>query len=167
MSDTFYCADLHFSHKNIVVFTNKDGNRIRPFFDMEEHDEILIENWNKTVSPNSKVYVLGDVCINKKGLPNMARLNGKKCLIKGNHDIFKLEEYMKYFYDVRSCHAHFNPKFIMTHIPIHPSELERFGYNVHGHLHHNSIPDERYICVSMEHINFTPINHDDLMLRMK
>ena len=54
---------------------------------------------------------------------------------------------------------------ILTHIPIHPESLARWGLNVHGHLHANvvklslaQIPDPRYFNVSMEQINYTPIS---------
>ena len=62
--------------------------------DPNEMDEEMIKRWNETVRPNDKVYHLGDVVINRKALTTLSRLNGDKVLIRGNHDIFKLEEYI-------------------------------------------------------------------------
>ena len=106
------------------------------------------------------VYVLGDVAINRRFLPLVEKLNGKKILIKGNHDVFKIGEYLKYFHDVRG--SHLLDGMILSHIPIHPDSLARFGKNVHGHLHSNRVMlndeiDPRYFCVSVEHINFRPM----------
>lgn len=166
---SFTIADLHFFHKNIITFMDETGNKLRDFESILEHDETLIANWNKVVSPTDKVYVLGDVAINKKGLPLLSRLNGIKnsSLIAGNHDIFGTDEYLRYFKAVRGSRVFREPKFIMTHIPVHESELDRFKINVHGHLHNKIVPDDRYICVSAEHTNFTPLSFDELIPMVK
>ena len=164
--NTFLCADLHLSHKGIVKFLRSDGvTKERPWNTIEEMDEALIENWNKVVKPKDTVIVLGDVVINRSALPQLARLNGNKELIKGNHDVFRDEEYLQYFSKVRTMKVMDN--FICTHIPIHPCGIERWSGNFHGHLHSNyvkdtnGIRDRRYLCLSMEQIDFTPISFED------
>ena len=87
----FFTSDTHFGHKNIIKFIDYDGNRVRPFDTWEEADEIMVQNWNSVVKPEDKVYFLGDLCFNRNyGDKLMPRLLGKKCLIRGNHDLFKL-----------------------------------------------------------------------------
>jgi calcineurin-like phosphoesterase family protein len=170
MSNKFTCADLHLGHKNIIDFTYPNSDqRFRPFESVQEHDQILIDNWNKVVSPNDTTYLLGDAVFGKKNLPLLDQLNGKKKLIMGNHDIYGWQEYSKYFYDMVSCRTIYKPcKMIMTHIPVHTSQIGRWKLNICGHLHtqqvllENGEPDPRYICVSMEQINFTPISFEDL-----
>lgn len=148
-------------------------DKLRPWDNTDEMDEALIENWNKVVTPEDEVYVLGDVTMNRKALPTIGRCNGRKHLIKGNHDVCRIEEYLPYFYEISACRV--LNGMILTHIPIHPSGLERFGVNVHGHLHAHKvetvyerylggddsewiqIPDPRYICVSVEQIGFKPV----------
>jgi calcineurin-like phosphoesterase family protein len=49
------------------------------------------------------------------------------------------------------------PGILLTHIPVHPSELRRGVLNVHGHLHARSVGDARYVCVSLEQTNFSPV----------
>lgn len=157
---TFLISDTHFSHANILNFEDGCGRPIRPFKSVEEMDEALIENWNSVVKEGDKVYHLGDVCIQKSGLSCLSRCNGKKVLIRGNHDIYKLKDYAAYFKDIRG--AFVLDKFIMTHIPIHPESIERFKGNIHGHLHSNTLSDKRYFNVSVENINFTPIAFDEI-----
>lgn len=162
-------SDTHFGHQNILKFTRADGSALRPFASIEEHDETLIANWNAVVKPHHVVYHLGDVVINRKALDRcMSRLNGKKRLIRGNHDIFKTKEYMVHFDEIYGCRVF--DKFIMTHIPLHTESLGRFKMNVHGHLHSHRVmdhtglkPDNRYYSVCVEHTNYSPVNIDTLI----
>ena len=136
MPTTFIVSDTHFSHSNILTFLNPDGSRLRSFDSVEEMDELMIENWNKVVKPNDRVYHLGDVCFKFAHLQAIIpRLNGYKnaVLIKGNHDELKPHQYLQYFKDIRACSI--IDKFILTHIPIHPDSLGRCKANIHGHLH--------------------------------
>ncbi len=158
-------ADLHFGHAGMCKFTNFDGSKVRPWDSVFDMDEALIDNWNSVVGHDDRVYVLGDLAMNKRGVATVARCNGRKVLIKGNHDEEKLGLYAGFFDDVRAIddRKEFDRKFVMTHVPLHPHCLERFGLNIHGHLHNNIIklddgvtPDKRYACVSVERINFTP-----------
>ncbi len=160
-TNVFLISDLHLGHVGVTQFLNQYGNKLRPWDNIEDMDEALISNWNSVVTNKSKVYVLGDVVINRKHFHKLSRLNGEKVLIKGNHDIFRLEEYTPYFKDVRAYHVLAN--IICSHIPIHPDSKGRFRGNVHGHLHSNNVmldknrKDPWYFNVSVEQINYTPI----------
>jgi calcineurin-like phosphoesterase family protein len=156
----FFISDTHFSHANILNFNDKDGKRIRNFSCVEEMDETIIENWNSVVRQQDKVYHLGDVAIAKIGLKCLARCNGSKVLIRGNHDIYKLKDYTEYFRDIRG--AFVLEKHICTHIPIHRDSGARWLKNIHGHLHNNKMADDFYFNVSVEQINFTPINFEEI-----
>lgn len=158
MARTFLTADTHFSHAGVCRFLRADGSKLRPWDDPDDMDEALVENWNRVVGPEDKVYHLGDVAINRRGLNVLPRLNGQKVLIKGNHDIFRLHDYAQHFYDIRGSHV--LDRLLLSHIPIHPDSIERYRGNVHGHLHANTIGDPRYLCVSVEHTNFTPIDFE-------
>jgi calcineurin-like phosphoesterase family protein len=165
MSDIFFISDLHLGHKGVTEFLRADGTKVRPWNSTQEMDEALVHNWNSVVKPNDKVYNLGDVCINRKALKTLGLLNGKKRLIKGNHDIFRIEEYLEYFEDVRAYHV--MDKILFSHMPVHPSQKRRYVHNVHGHLHELTIEDDTwYTCISVEQINFTPISYDDLKKRI-
>lgn len=169
MSKTFLIGDTHFGHKNILTFKKEDGSPLRPNFQtIEEHDEYLILKWNTTVSPNDKVYHVGDVGFkNFNSLKQIFdRLNGTKVLIKGNHDNFKLSQYAQFFKDVRGSHQ--LDKFLLTHIPIHPNSIERWKGNIHGHMHSYTLDDPRYINVSVEQLDdYAPIDFEVIRERYK
>ncbi len=78
----WFTSDTHFSHKNILNFCN------RPFSSVEEHDAVLIDNWNSRIGNDDTVFHLGDFCF--AGAPKWKQireqLNGHIYLIKGNHD---------------------------------------------------------------------------------
>ena len=124
MTRTFLTSDTHFGHAGVCRFLNSDGSKLRPWDNPDDMDEAMIANWNNTVSPNDKVYHLGDVVINRRALKTLSKLNGRKVLIKGNHDIFRINEYLEYFDDVRAYHV--LNGLILSHIPVHKDSLARF-----------------------------------------
>lgn len=159
MTNVFFIGDLHFGHHNILKFCPKE----RPFSSIEEHNEELVKRWNDVVKIHDKVFVLGDFAMGKSNLHYAGRLNGKKHLIMGNHDGYDVHEYLNDFYKLDGCVQY--KKGILTHVPVHPSELTRFRFNIHGHLHHICLDDPRYINVSAEQINLTPIHWDEIKKR--
>jgi calcineurin-like phosphoesterase family protein len=169
---TWFISDHHFFHGNILNFKDKNGNLIRPGFDNVDHmNEFMIEKWNSVVNPQDKVYHLGDFLMRspRKYFEEIVpKLNGRIVLIKGNHDLAKLSVYAEFFQDVRSeIHKVIdNVKVTFTHRPIRLGEETAFGrkeFNVHGHIHQNVIDDPRYLNVSVEAINYTPINYDEII----
>jgi calcineurin-like phosphoesterase family protein len=74
---------------------------------------------------------------------------------------------------------------ILSHIPVHPDSLGRFGTNIHGHLHTNRVKkargvdaktgqilysdqiDTRYYSVCVELHNFTPVLFEDVLKKIK
>jgi calcineurin-like phosphoesterase family protein len=179
MPSVFLVSDTHFGHAGVCRFTRADGvTKLRPWTDPEEMDEAMVAAWNDRVRPGDKVYHLGDVVINRKALPILSRLNGDKVLIRGNHDIFKDEDYSKYFRSLRGYHV--MNGLILSHIPVHPESLGRFGTNIHGHLHANRVMvplatsgvtdriDTRYHCVCVEQTpDFAPILFEDVVERIQ
>ena len=167
MPGVFLVSDTHFGHAGVCRFTGKDGvTKLRPWTDPDEMDEEMVRRWNERVRPNDKVYHLGDVVINRKALKIMNRLNGDKVLIRGNHDIFRDDEYRQYFRELRAYHV--MRGMILSHIPIHTESLGRFGTNIHGHLHANRVMtgneiDVRYHCVCVEQTDYTPILFEDVI----
>lgn len=91
---TFFTSDTHFGHANIIRFCN------RPFKNVEEMDEALIENWNQVVSDDDTVFHLGDFAFGGSNVWKsiIPRLNGHINLIIGNHDRKNLRQgYMSSF----------------------------------------------------------------------
>lgn len=161
MSETFFIGDMHLGHKGIITFSATKP--LRPFETIEEHDEELIRRWNSAVGAKDKVYMMGDFCFGKRNIEKAAALKGDKVLIAGNHDVYATEDYLKYFRKVMGCCEYKGA--ILTHMPVHPRELNRYFMNIHGHLHVNNIDDYRYFNVSAEQIDLTPIPYDVILNR--
>jgi len=184
MPAVFLVSDTHFGHAGVCRFMRNDGvTKLRPWDNPEEMDEEMVKRWNETVRPNDKVYHLGDVVINRRALTTLSRLNGDKVLIRGNHDIFRDDEYRQYFRELRAYHV--MNGMILSHIPVHAESLGRFGVNIHGHLHANRVRkprgvdartgdilysdeiDTRYHCVCVEQTDFAPILFEDAIKRIE
>ena len=168
-SKTWFTSDTHFSHRNIIKMRTDVDKPLRDYVDIDEMNEDMVDKWNSLVAPHDKVIHLGDVAFAMKELNSLEilnRLNGKKTLVMGNHD-YKAKQYMEYFSNVCGCMEYTldgDKRVILTHIPVHTSQVDyRFVGNVHGHLHSDSIPDDRYICVSVEQFNMAPVSRDEII----
>lgn len=159
MSETFFIGDTHFGHKGIINFSETKPHR--PFSTVEEHDAELVKRWNSVVGKKDVVFVLGDFCFGKRNLPIAGELNGLKKLVMGNHDMYASADYLEYFHKLYGA-VEFKGT-ILTHIPVHECQLSRYWINIHGHLHQKTVDDNRYINVSAEQINLTPIPYDEVM----
>src|SRR6056297_154000 len=175
MSKTWLVSDTHFGHHGCYTkFKDRHtGLPIRPWAtSAEEGDEIIRETWNWRVRANDKVYHLGDVAIPRKALKCMEGLNGRKVLIRGNHDIFKMKDYAEYFDDIRGTHK--LADIILTHYPIHPESIPLHWCRgiIHGHTHTNCVvledsvtPDRRYENVCIEHTDMGPVEFEEVRSR--
>ena len=169
MSNVFLCSDHHFSHKNLLNFTRNDGvTPLRVFDDVTHMNEYMVMQHNRVVKPSDRVYFLGDLAFHKRDLEVLARMNGRKVLIIGNHDTLELKDYLPYFDDIRGVHQF--DGLVLSHIPIHSESLSRWKVNLHGHLHANvvtkvgtKIPDPRYYSVCMEQLDdYTPVSLEQI-----
>lgn len=158
---TFLFSDPHFHHENMA--------KRRGFSSAEEMNELIVKNWNNTISKHDCVFLLGDITMEKKQYEILSRLKGVIHVVLGNHDQRQhVKELLKHVNSVSGI-IDYKKKAILTHCPIHPSQLEfRYSYNIHGHVHENSvlgiyedpkfkIQDPRYINVSAEVTNYTPV----------
>jgi calcineurin-like phosphoesterase family protein len=81
----YYISDCHFFHT--ALLTKMDN---RGFGNVEEMNEYMIQKWNEKVRKNDDVIIIGDFSWGNASQTTdiLTRLNGKKYLIKGNHDLF-------------------------------------------------------------------------------
>ena len=132
----FYTADLHFHYKPFLPG--------RPFASVDEMDEAMIRLWNETVTDEDTVYVVGDVGYNGGYVPGdaLGRLQGRKHLIRGNHDtgfenapkLFDYFETVTDFNEIDDGETHI----LLCHYPI---LYRKRGYMIHGHLHQTRGPE--------------------------
>jgi|TARA_Y100000296_G_C5092660_1_gene215690 calcineurin-like phosphoesterase family protein len=162
MAEVFVISDTHYDHANILKFKHNDFP-LRPYTSLTEMHVDMIDKWNSVVNPGDKVYHLGDVAFSKKGLALLGMLNGKKRLVRGNHDLFKVRAYLEYFSEIYGV-RHINGAWL-THIPKHLDcvQAERVKVNIHGHLHANKINHPKYFNASVECIDYTPVSLDTIM----
>lgn len=80
-TNQFFTADTHFGHPLMLKF--------RPFSSTVEMDEQLIDMWNAVVRPDDIVWHLGDFSTHDETRTKsiFQRLQGRKRLILGNHDL--------------------------------------------------------------------------------
>lgn len=174
MSNKYLIADLHFGGKNTCKWKDAEGNYVRPWRTQEEHDQALIQLWNETVKPQDKVYVLGDFAMSKRALIDCGTaLNGHKRLISGNHDINVSTADLGTVFDkvygvITARTIGVELPFVLSHVPVHPDCLNRKSFSncIHGHTHDYQLPDPRYLCVSVEQIDYKPILVEDAWQRL-
>lgn len=155
----WFTSDTHFSGKSILHFHPE--RRVEAGITLEElkedknsailkHDEWLVKRWNETVGKKDFVYILGDFCLgNKERTKNiLEKLNGKKYLIRGNHDksCTGLENYFEWVGDIKEAKFTYNQyPFIspeepfcleMCHYPMVTWNRRPHGTcHIHGHCH--------------------------------
>ena len=166
----YFISDLHFHHLNIIKSCN------RPFTDPIEMNESLIQNYNNIVQSNDEVYILGDLAYRYPEIQSVneciERLNGRKFLIKGNHDDQLLEdplfnkeqfEWIKNYYELPITAK---KSIVLFHYPIYDWNNKYKGnYHLYGHIHNQTIyhmPRGSY-NVSVENINYKPISLDEIL----
>lgn len=174
----WYTSDTHFWHRNIIDLCN------RPFTDLPEMHEAIINNWNSCVKPQDEVFIIGDMffCGAVKIKAIMTRLNGKKHLIRGNHDWRNIKPHrLDLGFDsiVEGMTLEIDNKpVVLSHFPYLGDHTEADRYMnfrpkdgghwlIHGHVHNGWKIRDRMINVGVDQWNFTPISEDNIIEIMK
>lgn len=163
----YFTSDLHFNHRNMIDFCN------RPYSDIKEMNEGIINSWNDTVTDNDIVFILGDVNwfddghITKKLL---SQLNGKHIyIVPGNHDntkkVFRLLDSR---FTVLSDITHLfivdlelkkQYKYVLSHYPLLTwAGRNRGAINLFGHIHSQEGKTEGFD----QDLNLYPNQHYDV-----
>ena len=164
----YLISDTHFHHENIL-YTCK-----RPFANVQDMNETLIENWNNNVGADDIVYHLGDFSFG--GFDEVhkvvRRLNGHICLIMGNHDRAHSISWWQRcgFHRVYDKPILVEEYFLLSHEPLAWSDDSSMVFaSVYGHVHNR--PEFRPVTArtfnaSVEMINYTPILLSDVLTAM-
>ncbi len=164
---TYFIADLHLGHKNILKFSS----RSKWIPSMDVHDDILKERYSGVISKRDLVFFLGDVAWTTEALQQLEEWPGRKRLVRGNHDNLNEGLYQRVFEKIYGAVMY--KQFWLSHVPLHPTEVSlqyRKEFNVHGHLHDNVIKrwyreDKRYINVCVEKLLGLPVSLEELRER--
>jgi calcineurin-like phosphoesterase family protein len=178
-NNVFFTSDEHFGHRNILKFCD------RPFTDLQDMQEKLIENHNKVVNKGDLVYHLGDMFWKtltlKEALNIRYRLNGNHYYIMGNHDeMFKHQPLVESFVwvkDAANIHPIGYPNIYLHHYACRVwNGSHRNSWHLYGHSH-SALPeanptgtmDESPLCfdVGVDAQNYTPISLEDVKKKME
>jgi len=171
----YVLSDNHFNHWNI--------NRLceRGFNSLEHMNNTMISRWNRAVKPNDLVIHLGDLIFTKGASEEVAKvikcLNGRKVLIKGNHDRKSYSWYLTHginFICEKSVWYYNKKSILFVHRPsdVSLAEIKRYDYIIHGHQH-NSTPliqqkgETVFVNISVENVKYSPVNLITLLNRLK
>ena len=128
----WFTSDLHLGHRAVINMCE------RPFETVEEMNEMFIQNFNSCVRKNDTVSILGDIA-HKTPVADVnqmiSRLNGKKILIKGNHDKKYDEALFEGIYDFLEIAIN-GVNVSLMHYPMMEWPKSRRGaLHLHGHIH--------------------------------
>jgi len=160
----YYTADTHFHHAAVIGFDN------RPFASIEEHDETLVRNWNRTVRPTDTVYFVGDFVIGKgrHAAPILERLNGKLHLVAGNHDPHSVRKLDRWLTVQEKCEIHDGRDYVvLNHFAQRTWNKCRYGaYHLFGHSHGNLAPQYRSIDVGTNCWDYRPVSLAEIKVKL-
>lgn len=139
--NTWFTADLHFGHANVLKFQEEFGTRAIAR-DIEHHDRLIIENWQRLVEPEDTVYIIGDMffCNATRALGILEQLPGKIHLVYGNHDkVIRVNPALQGYFRTIQEYLEINldgQHICMMHYPIYEwNRMHRGALHLYGHTH--------------------------------
>lgn len=174
MSNIYFTSDHHFGHANIIRFCN------RPFKDVPEMNEAMIERWNEKIKRNDRVYHLGDFALtHKEKLESILdRLNGKIYLIAGNHESSAIQlrnkfEWIKEYHELKVPDPDGQggyQRIMLFHYAMRTWRGEgRGNWSLYGHSHGNlpDLEDKLSFDVGVDAHDFYPLSYEEVKAIMK
>ncbi len=167
----YFTSDLHLGHRMAIRMCE------RPFEDIEEMNPTLIANINARVNKNDTLYILGDIAhrtpveeVNKL----IAQMNGKKILIKGNHDKQYDESLFEGIYDFLEINLNGHPISLMHYPMAEWPKSRHSSIHLHGHQHnkpkYNALQREQGVLrydVGVDANFFCPVSINEILAFMK
>jgi calcineurin-like phosphoesterase family protein len=158
-TDLLFWSDTHFFHKNIIQYSD------RPFMDVYDMNEQLVNNFNEVATHDTVSIWVGDVSFKEVIFTNelLDRCKGYKILVVGNHD-FNRGKLQVYNFDEIHSIIQLND-YIITH---HPWEKKPHGMKIiHGHTHNENTKYTKHINVSVEQQDYRPRTFKSIKEEMK
>ena len=153
-----FTSDLHLGHNSIIKHRDE-------FSSQEEHDSLILDNIAK-LKKREILYVLGDFIFDSDSYDYyIQQMNKMSCRIKvimGNHDSLKL--YSESRFEIQ-LPLYSYKDFWLSHCPIHPKELRNRKGCIHGHLHKQSLGDNRYFNVNIDVNNYQFVDFEKIKER--
>lgn len=146
----FFTSDEHLGHSRIIEYCN------RPFVDVDEMDNTIIERHNSLVGHEDTVYHLGDFTFKNSTNADIykSRLNGRHIFLKGNHDKDKT---LPHIIELKIEEQ----PLVLCHYAMRVWNLSHYGsWNLHGHSHGMLVPYGLQLDVGVDNNKFYPVSFD-------
>lgn len=175
MGNVFFTADEHHGHRNIIKFCN------RPFENVDEMTDKLVENHNRIVRPGDTTYHIGDMFWRTFGpvsaIQVLQRLNGTHCYIRGNHEelidkVPQLRDQFVYVAERRKIKLYGGPiaGIVLDHYAGRVWEgSHRGSWQLYGHTH-AVLEEEPYLLscdVGVDAWNYRPVALEEIAVKME
>ncbi len=171
MATSLFISDTHFFHDRIIEFSK------RPFNNIREMNEQLIENWNEKVGYHDIVYHIGDFALGNVPDDELGAicdsLNGTIHLVPGNHDTLRrIEIYNKHQFIIEPPLLHLKKqRMTLCHFPMRSWFNSHHGeYHLHGHTH-GALQEENALMrrkdVGVDANNFYPVSYEEVVAELK
>lgn len=142
MQNIWFTSDHHFGHNNVIKFCH------RPFDNVDDMRESLIQRHNEVVKKGDLVYVLGDMFWRSEGkdkaVETLRRMNGQKYYVWGNHEevveaIYndpRTRQEFIWYRDLTHIHPKPYPKIVLCHYAMRVWNGSHKGaWHLYGHSH--------------------------------
>ena len=163
----WFTSDTHFGHKTVIQYCD------RPFRNVVEMNEELIRRWNAVVKETDTVYHLGDFSFlgSMRTKEIVASLNGRKILIRGNHDskphrfFERVEDWI--IMEIGGAQV------LLSHYPFLGQQMDDRDFSdrqlrfdgrwlLHGHVHTAWKVKDRMINVGVDQWAYAPVSEDEI-----
>ena len=159
-------SDHHFGHANILKYCAET----RQVESLDEMNAQLISRWNEKIAPDDDVFLVGDAFCSRR-MPRemkvgiLQMLNGRKTLIRGNHDD-KIDIFHEAGFVQVVNHLVINEKILVIHKSPDPGFAReewniaasiKPGLIVHGHTHALGQNNPKCMNVCVDWHNLYPV----------
>lgn len=159
MNKTWISADWHIGDDRFKILG-------RPFTTLEEYHGLLLKNHNSRVGKDDTFILNGDAVYQKadpKYLELIAQFNGKKILVRGNHDsAFTNEQFTPYFDKIIDDGQGMFIDGMPWYVTHYPSTGKPDVFNLVGHIHAAWKYQLNMFNIGVDANHFTPIDIDTI-----
>lgn len=176
----FFTADHHFGHANIIRYCE------RPFLNVKEMDDALVNMWNSVVEKEDFVFHLGDFTLGDldRFSSITRRLNGRIHIVPGGHDHRWLERFVYLSaasnskhpvrvlaplvtIDIKEYGEAEDDIIVLCHYAMRVWDRSHYGsYHLYGHSHGNLPPITNSLDVGVDVHDFFPVSWGEVKRKM-
>lgn len=185
--NTWFTADCHFYHANIIIYCNRPWMKPEDLDDRgkwksdeikwkrtKEMNDAMIERWNAVVAPKDNVYIAGDFLYSndqQKVDKIVGSLHGNKFLVTGDHDSNETKKCRRFKWVkelVASIKIEGQP-IILSHWSFNVWGKSHYGsYNLYGHSHGRLAEDLNKLSfdIGVDSWDYMPVSFDQVKEKM-